>query len=500
MSPPMPALQAHLAELSALRPLRDSDPAELLRRVAELPSGWPPELPAHDRRLLEATRQLLIGGATFWLGDPAAFAAARDAAWRALEQAQGAEPALVDDCRMQLLHMAAYHAERQGDYEAAFKGYVAALGEARAAGNRRYPVTILGNMAAAFEEAGLYAESIAHHREALALARELGLAREEGDILHNLGNALGDAGDREAALASFALALESFEALGLPERVGSALIGMAEQRLELGQSLEALALVQRARALPRQLPLAPAYAAGLQARILTSLGRLDDAQQAWQEALDLYAGRGEPPGQARARTGLARVAHARGRLAEAAEHIAAAVAWLAPTSAWRERLEAHDEASRIHEALGQPVQALAHARAHHAAYERLFNDRASRRATLLSVQHEVERARADAQRHALESARLAEALAEVASRLQPAAAHAAPARPGGPASLRGLGLTPREAEVLYWVCEGKTNEDVADIVGTGLAAVKKNLLRIYEKLGVENRTSAAAEVRRRGLA
>ena len=60
-----------------------------------------------------------------------------------------------------------------------------------------------------------------------------------------------------------------------------------------------------------------------------------------------------------------------------------------------------------------------------------------------------------------------------------------------------LGLTPREAEVLYWVTEGKTNEDVAAILGTGLPAVKKHLGKVYDKLGVENRTAAAAAVRRR---
>jgi DNA-binding response OmpR family regulator len=52
-------------------------------------------------------------------------------------------------------------------------------------------------------------------------------------------------------------------------------------------------------------------------------------------------------------------------------------------------------------------------------------------------------------------------------------------------------LTAREAEVLYWVVKGKINRDIADIVGASPATVKKHLERIFGKLGVETRTSAA---------
>jgi DNA-binding CsgD family transcriptional regulator/CheY-like chemotaxis protein len=52
-------------------------------------------------------------------------------------------------------------------------------------------------------------------------------------------------------------------------------------------------------------------------------------------------------------------------------------------------------------------------------------------------------------------------------------------------------LTAKEAEVLYWVVKGKINRDIADIVGSSPATVKKHLERIFAKLGVETRTSAA---------
>jgi DNA-binding response OmpR family regulator len=52
-------------------------------------------------------------------------------------------------------------------------------------------------------------------------------------------------------------------------------------------------------------------------------------------------------------------------------------------------------------------------------------------------------------------------------------------------------LTAREAEVLYWVVKGKINRDIADIVGSSPATVKKHLERVFAKLGVETRTAAA---------
>ncbi|MBL0297979.1 MAG: response regulator transcription factor [Betaproteobacteria bacterium] len=60
------------------------------------------------------------------------------------------------------------------------------------------------------------------------------------------------------------------------------------------------------------------------------------------------------------------------------------------------------------------------------------------------------------------------------------------------ATMHALRLTLRESEVLYWVVKGKTNRDIGDILGSSPATVKKHLERVYEKLGVETRTAAAA--------
>lgn len=59
-----------------------------------------------------------------------------------------------------------------------------------------------------------------------------------------------------------------------------------------------------------------------------------------------------------------------------------------------------------------------------------------------------------------------------------------------PALMACLGLTAREAEILSWVVQGKTNPEIGVILGIQLTTVKKHLESILAKLGVENRTSA----------
>lgn len=44
---------------------------------------------------------------------------------------------------------------------------------------------------------------------------------------------------------------------------------------------------------------------------------------------------------------------------------------------------------------------------------------------------------------------------------------------------------------MYWLRKGKSTEQIAAIIERKVGTVKKHLARIYEKLGVENRTAAA---------
>jgi DNA-binding NarL/FixJ family response regulator len=58
------------------------------------------------------------------------------------------------------------------------------------------------------------------------------------------------------------------------------------------------------------------------------------------------------------------------------------------------------------------------------------------------------------------------------------------------APLQQLGITAREAEVLLWVAQGKSNGDIAGILGCAENTVKVHLARVFEKLGFENRNAA----------
>jgi DNA-binding response OmpR family regulator/DNA-binding CsgD family transcriptional regulator len=61
--------------------------------------------------------------------------------------------------------------------------------------------------------------------------------------------------------------------------------------------------------------------------------------------------------------------------------------------------------------------------------------------------------------------------------------------------LEKLGLTPREAEVLFWIAEGKSNPEIAHILANTAGTVKKQVQSILDKLALENRLVAARRAR-----
>jgi DNA-binding CsgD family transcriptional regulator len=56
-----------------------------------------------------------------------------------------------------------------------------------------------------------------------------------------------------------------------------------------------------------------------------------------------------------------------------------------------------------------------------------------------------------------------------------------------------FGLSPREAQVLGWVSQGKTNKEIGVILELSPRTVQKHLEHIYQKIGVESRTAAAVK-------
>ncbi|HLT18146.1 MAG TPA: response regulator transcription factor, partial [Thermomicrobiales bacterium] len=62
------------------------------------------------------------------------------------------------------------------------------------------------------------------------------------------------------------------------------------------------------------------------------------------------------------------------------------------------------------------------------------------------------------------------------------------------------GLTPRELEVLSLVAAGRTNREISDELYISEKTVARHLTNIFNKIGAESRTQAAAWAFRNGLA
>lgn len=63
-----------------------------------------------------------------------------------------------------------------------------------------------------------------------------------------------------------------------------------------------------------------------------------------------------------------------------------------------------------------------------------------------------------------------------------------------------LSLTARQAEVLHWIAEGKTNVEIGTILECSFHTVKAHVKEIFQRLGVHSRTAAAAGAYRAHIA
>ena len=62
-------------------------------------------------------------------------------------------------------------------------------------------------------------------------------------------------------------------------------------------------------------------------------------------------------------------------------------------------------------------------------------------------------------------------------------------------TLEPYGITPKEREVVALLLAGKTNTEMSQSLGTGVGTVQKHLGHLFQKFGVENRTTLATTVR-----
>ena len=93
----------------------------------------------------------------------------------------------------------------------------------------------------------------------------------------------------------------------------------------------------------------------------------------------------------------------------------------------------------------------------------------------------------------LEARRFAESGADGSDGFMLLLVETLPADPSldSPGRLLELGLTAREAEVLYWIAHGKSSPEIALILDCALNTVKKHVQNVLLKLGVESRLAAA---------
>lgn len=61
-----------------------------------------------------------------------------------------------------------------------------------------------------------------------------------------------------------------------------------------------------------------------------------------------------------------------------------------------------------------------------------------------------------------------------------------------PAPAPTAAVSPRQAEILQWLREGKSNEEIGRLLGISALTVKNHLQRLYRQLGVNNRAHAVA--------
>jgi DNA-binding NarL/FixJ family response regulator len=59
---------------------------------------------------------------------------------------------------------------------------------------------------------------------------------------------------------------------------------------------------------------------------------------------------------------------------------------------------------------------------------------------------------------------------------------------------KALGVSPREAEVLLWVAQGKSNGEISTILGAAEGTIKRHLSNVFDKLGIDSRHAATIQV------
>lgn len=395
-------------------------------------------------------------------------------------------------------------------------------------------------LAVILDDQGNHADALPWHREAIAIYERRGDRLNQAKQWHNLSILYARSMLFAEALSALRRSAELQE--GLPDagryREFMTWTDQAELCLELGDIAAAEAAARRG--IETTAAEGPIFGRGephaCLGTALLEQGRIDEAVDALHEAQLRFEKLGHRIGLAHIAHGLARASAHRGDTARAREQIAAAIALARACGArtdaakfqcWLGRLalDAGDHAGALRlgqeslgdctaspgivpaeldarrliadalAARGDAAAALASHREYHARFAAAHDARKAMQTRILAAQYQLDLAQRDAAHTRLENARLSEALAEIAARLEAEKSGHAP-RPVSDVtaeSLRGLGLRPRECDVLLWVVRGKSNEEIGMILGCSAETVKSHLKRIYTQLDVTNRASATAK-------
>lgn len=382
-----------------------------------------------------------------------------------------------------------------GDLEQAGQAYMRIQEIGRASGNLWTQTVALGKLANLDRLRGQLQPALKRYRQAIALADEQGGRQfgTMGPIYTGLSEVLHEQNDLAAAQAWSAEALACMALWSSPTDQAFGYLAQAQVDLSTGDLPAARMALQQAAQIAAQQPVFPIVhrrLEGCRLRLWLAAGELDQVA-AWvvQAGPDLQDTANPPAIQQELRAILlARALLALGRPAEAVRLLE----WLAAP------LEAGSRFGRLIEALillalayraqlslplASAVLNKALALAEPGGYVRLFLEAGPPLAELLAGL---------ADEHRAVGAYAARLLAQFASHAETLAV---------PDAQAGLveRLTPREQEVLLLLCQGLSNDEIADRLVISIYTVKKHIGNIYGKLGVTHRAQAVARAHELGL-
>ncbi len=217
------------------------------------------------------------------------------------------------------------HCNEVGDHAQELAFLKEALAIHQAQRNARMEANTLYMLGIHYDARGQYSEAQTHYQQALRLAESFGDRFAMLEIWINIGISRDQMGDYTGALAATQHALTLEREANNPQARCAIFANLSLHYHHLGEQLQALRYAQQAIELANaiEMPLMAAYGHDFRGHALLALGRNNEAEEAYRQALHLREQRGLSILGLESRAGLARVALAR-------SDVKAAAAWAEP--------------------------------------------------------------------------------------------------------------------------------------------------------------------------